>query len=190
MPTIHQLLPIELIFNPNWWHQTAGINFDKSFYFDPQARIENDVVMRRVLYERYGEMGMGEPDPQPRPIIGSMHVAGGFIIPALLGCEVWFEKDAAPQPMPLELTPEQVDALEKPDFRNTWPMNELIAQMDALEARVGLRGRRYEHGRATQRRLSYLRPESVHRLLQSAGACQKTTGLDRRTDCRCGALSA
>jgi len=134
MPTSNQRLPIELIFNPNWWHQTAGINFDKSFYFDPQARIDNDVVMRRVLYERYGEMGMGEADPQPRPIIGSMHVAGGFIIPALLGCEVWFEKDAAPQPIPLELTPEQVDALEKPDFPNTWPMNELIAQMDALEA--------------------------------------------------------
>ncbi len=39
--------------------------------------------------------------------------------------------------MPLELTPEQVDAFEKPDFRTTWPMNELIAQMDALEAEWG-----------------------------------------------------
>ncbi|MCO6450826.1 MAG: hypothetical protein J5I90_08560 [Caldilineales bacterium] len=135
--TTEKPIPIELVFNPNWWHQTAGISFDRSFYFDPQARIDNDVVMRRVLFERFGEMGLGEPDPQPRPIIGSVHVAGGFIIPALLGCDIWFEKDAAPQPMPREMTAAQIEALAKPDFHTTWPMNELIAQMDALEAEWG-----------------------------------------------------
>ncbi|NOZ72160.1 MAG: hypothetical protein GXP38_09645 [Chloroflexi bacterium] len=135
--TADQFLPIELVFNPNWWYQTAGIAFDESFYFDPQKRIENDVIMRRVLYERYGEIGMGEADPQPRPIIGSLHVAGGFVIPALLGAKIWFEKDAAPQPLPLELSIAQIEALEKPDFRTTWPIKEFIAQMDALEAEWG-----------------------------------------------------
>ncbi len=132
-----QFIPIELVFNPNWWYQTAGISFDEPFYFDPQTRIENDVIMRRVLYERFGELGMGEADPQPRPIIGSQHVAGGFIIPALLGAEIRFEKDAAPQPMPVHMRIEQIEALEKPDFRTTWPMNEFIDQMDALEAAYG-----------------------------------------------------
>ena len=84
-------LPVELVFNPHWWYRTACISFNESFYFDPQARIENDVTMRRVLFKRYGDMGLGEPGPQPRPIIGSMHVAGGFVIPALLGCDIWFE---------------------------------------------------------------------------------------------------
>jgi uroporphyrinogen-III decarboxylase len=130
-------LPVELIFNPNWWHQTAGICFDQSFYLDPQARIQNDVIMRRVLYQRYGELGFGEPNPQPRPVIGSLYVAGGFVIPALLGTEIWFAPDAAPQPRPMHLTSEQIDQLEKPDFCQTWPMNVLIAQMDALEAEWG-----------------------------------------------------
>ncbi len=94
--TADQFIPVELVFNPNWWYQTAGVSFDESFYFDPQARIDNDISMRRVLYERYGELGMGEANPQPRPIIGSQHVAGGFIIPALLGAKIRFEKDAAP----------------------------------------------------------------------------------------------
>ena len=132
-----QFLPIELVFNPNWWYHTAGISFNKSFYFDPETRIKHDVTMRRVLYERYGELGMGEPDPQPRPIIGSLHVAGGFVIPALLGAEIWFEPDAAPQPLPVSLTAGQIEAFEKPDFRTTWPMNEFISQMDALEAEWG-----------------------------------------------------
>lgn len=132
-----QFLPVELVFNPHWWHRTAGIDFDESFYMDPAKRIDNDVIMRRVLYERFDSMGLGEANPQPRPIIGSMHVAGGFVIPALLGAEIWFEKNAAPQPMPMQLTVEQIDALEKPDFRMTWPMNEIIEQMDALESEWG-----------------------------------------------------
>lgn len=132
-----EFLPVELVFNPNWWHQTAGIGFDQSFYLDPQARIQNDVIMRRVLYQRYCELGLGEHNPQPRPVIGSQYVAGGFVIPALLGADIWFASDAAPQPRPMHLKPEQIDQLEKPDFRQTWPMVELIAQMDILEAEWG-----------------------------------------------------
>lgn len=135
--TADQFIPIELVFNPNWWYRTAGISFDRSFYFDAEARISNDVIMRRVLYERFGEMGMGESDPQPRPIIGSQHVAGGFVIPALLGAEIQFAKDAAPQPLPMTMDVGQIEAFEKPDFRSTWPMNVFIAQMDALEAEWG-----------------------------------------------------
>jgi uroporphyrinogen-III decarboxylase len=130
-------LPVELVFNPNWWHKTAGICFDRSFYLDPQSRIRNDVIMRRVLHQRYGELGLGEPNPQPRPVIGSLYVAGGFVIPALLGAEICFAPDAAPQPQPLHLKPEQIEQLKKPDFYQTWPMTELIAQMDALESEWG-----------------------------------------------------
>jgi len=135
--TADRFLPVELVFNPNWWHQTTGISFEESFYFDPETRIHNDVTMRRILYERFGQMGMGEPDPQPRPIIGSQHVAGGFIIPALLGAEIRFEVDAAPQPMPVQMDVAQIEAFEKPDFRTTWPMNEFIRQMDILEMEWG-----------------------------------------------------
>jgi hypothetical protein len=131
------LLPIELVFNPNWWHKTAGIRFDQTFYLDPQMRIQNDVTMRRILHQRYSKMGLGEANPQPRPVIGSLHVAGGFIIPAMLGAEILFAPDAAPQPVPIHLSIEQIERFVKPDFQHTWPMQELIAQMDTLEAEWG-----------------------------------------------------
>ncbi|MCP5114119.1 MAG: hypothetical protein GY953_25085, partial [bacterium] len=67
--------PVEVIFNPNWWFRNYGISFAKSFYLDRERRIENDVKMRKALQERFG---IGEPNPEPRPIIGSRHVAGGF----------------------------------------------------------------------------------------------------------------
>jgi uroporphyrinogen-III decarboxylase len=137
LTTVDQFLPIELVFNPNWWHKTAGISFKEPFYLDPATRIQNDITMRRVLYERYGKLGMGEADPQPRPIIGSVHVAGGFVIPALLGAEIQFADAEAPQPLPVSLSKAQLAAFEKPDFRALWPMNELIHQMDALEDEYG-----------------------------------------------------
>ena len=130
-------IPIELVFNPNWWYQTAAISFDESFYMEPIRRIKHDQTMRRILYQRFGEIGLGEPDPQPRPVIGSLYVAGGFVIPALLGSEIIFQPDAAPQPKPQNMTDHQIDSLEKPDFHNQWPLKVLIDQMDVLEAEYG-----------------------------------------------------
>jgi hypothetical protein len=132
--TAREFLPVELVFNPNWWYHTAGISFDESFYLDAETRAQNDVTMRRVLYERYGDLGLGEADPQPRAIIGSLHVAGGFVIPALLGADIIFAPDAAPQPRPVDLSTAQIEALEKPDFREIWPMSQLIADMGRTES--------------------------------------------------------
>ena len=114
-------LPFELVFNPRWWHQTAGIAFTRDFYFDPTMRVRNDLIMRRVLHQRFGDIGMGEENPAPRPMAGSLHVAGGFIIPALLGAEIRFEPDAAPQALPALLSVEQLEQLETPDFREAAP---------------------------------------------------------------------
>ena len=135
--TAQEFLPVELVFNPNWWYNTAGISFDEAFYFDADTRIQHDITMRRMLHARYGDIGLGDPDPQPRPIIGSLHVAGGFVIPALLGAEIRFAADEAPQPLPVSLSLDQLDAFEKPDFRTRWPMTDIIASMDALDAEYG-----------------------------------------------------
>jgi len=124
----------EVIFNPNWWHRNYGISFDEWFYFDSALRIQNDVQMRRALYERFR---LGSPNPGPRPIIGSEHVAGGFVMPALFGCKIRFEADAAPAPISRDLGAEQVLALTAPDIAATWPMNQLIADMDNLQNEFG-----------------------------------------------------
>jgi uroporphyrinogen-III decarboxylase len=135
--TASSFLPFELVFNPRWWHYTAGIVFTRDFYFDPAARVANDVTMRRVLHQRFGDLGMGEADPRPRPVAGSLYVAGGFVIPALLGAEIRFEPDAAPQPLPAPLSVEQLEHLAAADFRATAPMRELIAGWDVQEAEYG-----------------------------------------------------
>jgi hypothetical protein len=127
-------IPVEIILNPNWWHRNYGISFDKPFYLDKQQRIQNDLRMRQALYERFG---MGESNPQPRPIIGSQHVAGGFVMPALLGVPIRFLPDAAPWPVPMDLSREAIMALQPPAVETTWPMDIIAAQMDELQKEYG-----------------------------------------------------
>ena len=127
-------VPVEFIFNPNWWFSHYGISFDESFYLNREARIENDLTMRRAMVDRFG---LGDPDPEPRPIIGSMHVAGGFVMPALFGIKTRFAENAAPWPVPAELSRAGILALEVPDLEKSWPMAQLIEDMDELEEAFG-----------------------------------------------------
>jgi len=129
-----EFLPVELIFNPNWWYHNYDVSFDRSFYFDREARIENDLIMRRAMHECFG---LGEPNPQSRPIIGSTYVAGGFVMPALFGVEIQFARNEAPWPVPSNLDREDILALRVPDIETTWPMDQLVADMDALEEEFG-----------------------------------------------------
>jgi hypothetical protein len=127
-------IPVNVIFSPSWWNRHYGIQFDEPFYLDPRRRIENDVTMRSELFERFG---LGQPPFQPRPVIGSMHIAGGFVMPALLGVPIRFSKDQAAWPVPRNLDRESVMALRAPEIGRTWPMDELIRQADALEKEFG-----------------------------------------------------
>jgi len=125
---------VEVIFNPNWWNKQYGITFDRSFYFDKKNRIKKDLIMRKALFERFG---LGCSDTQPRPIIGSQYVAGGFVLPALFGVNIHFGENEAPAPTPLNLSDEAVFLLKVPELTETEPMDVLIADMDALENEFG-----------------------------------------------------
>ncbi|HXK59072.1 MAG TPA: uroporphyrinogen decarboxylase family protein [Acidobacteriota bacterium] len=127
-------VPVEFIFNPNWWFSNYSISFDESFYLDRDARVENDFVMRQALWDRFG---FGEKPISRRPVIGSEYVAGGFIIPALLGVEIQFEERAAPAPICRYLTADEVRRLKAPDVRRTWPVNRLLADIEVLERDYG-----------------------------------------------------
>ena len=63
--------PFDVTFHPSWWHKHAGIDFSQRFFDDPEYRIEADKAMRRCLFEKFGDFGLGEENPQDRPLLGS-----------------------------------------------------------------------------------------------------------------------
>lgn len=131
-----QGIPVNFVFSPSWWHKHYGIAFQESFYLDVEARIENDRKMRKALYERFGP-GVGEADPQPRPVIGSRHIAGGYAVPGSLGVPIRFIDDQGAWPIPMNLSRDAAMALRVPDLANTWPMNVILPQIEELRSRFG-----------------------------------------------------
>jgi uroporphyrinogen-III decarboxylase len=128
-----EYIPLQTGFYPDWFHKNYGISFDKKYYFDPETRIEARMAMDKALFERFGDVGLGDANPKPKPII----TAGMITLPAVFGCEVVYEKEALPWAMPLNLSEDQVMKLEVPDIMRKWPMTEWVRQIDYLKGKYG-----------------------------------------------------
>ena len=94
---INKPLPVEVVFHPSWWNKNTGITFDEDFFYHPKKRVESEKRMEKELYERFGEFGLGENHDKELPVIGAIHNAAGYIISEMLGCEIRYQEDQAPQ---------------------------------------------------------------------------------------------
>jgi len=130
-------LPVEVIFNANWWHINYGIDFGREFFFNPAVRVESEHAMRQALFNRFGDLGLGEAKAAFRPVIYPVHLACGFLVPAMWGCEVVFSSNNTPQVLPLHMSLEEVRRIDELDFEATPIFREFSAMLDALEARFG-----------------------------------------------------
>jgi uroporphyrinogen-III decarboxylase len=120
-------------FYPDWFHKQYGISFGRKYYFDPETRIEARMAIDKALHERFGDVGLGNPDPKPTPLI----TAGMATLPAVFGCEIVYEDEALPWAMPLNLSEDAVMKLEAPDLLGSGPMREWMRQIDYLKAKYG-----------------------------------------------------
>jgi len=130
-------IPVDVVFHARWWHEHYGITFDEGFFVDPRRRVEDECRMRRALYERFGDLGLGERDARPRPIVGPVLLATGHVLTTLFGCEVIFREATGPEVVALNLGAEDVMALELPDLAKHPVWQAHVKMMDALEERFG-----------------------------------------------------
>ncbi len=130
-------LPVEVVFHPSWWHRHYGLTFDQAFFFDPCRRVESERAMRAALYSRFGDLGLGEKDAVPRPVIGPVNIAAGWLPSAVLGCEIRYYDHASPDVIPANMKDEQIMALEVPDLETNPVFSKLTAMMNTLEAQYG-----------------------------------------------------
>ena len=91
------LLPVDIVLAPAWWHANVALTFDEDFFFDPARRVEVERKMEQVLYDRWGGFGLGEDRDRDLPVVGAVHLAAGFLLSEMLGCEVRYTEDAPPQ---------------------------------------------------------------------------------------------
>ena len=126
-------IPLGVGFYPDWFNKHYGISFGKEYYFDPEARVEARMAIDKRLYERFGDVGLGDPDPYPKPLI----TFGMVMLPSIFGCEIIYKDDALPWAMPLNLSDDDIMKLEVPDLFNSYPMTEMIQQIEYLKDKYG-----------------------------------------------------
>lgn len=106
----------DITFHPKWWYKNAGIHFTKDFFDDPEYRMDCDVKMRKTLYEHFGKYGIGEKNPEKRPLLGSDLLAAGYLYSELMGCEIKYEEDNSPQVVCMGRDEESIDDIKAPDL--------------------------------------------------------------------------
>lgn len=113
-------LPVDIVLHPSWWYHNEGLVFDQDFYFNYKKRVEVEQKMEKVLYDRWGNFGLGKDHDQEIPVIGAVHLAAGFLISEMLGCKVEYKGDAAPQVIPAQIEQPHIDpeqAFKSPAFK-------------------------------------------------------------------------
>ena len=130
-------LPVEIVFHPNWWHKEAGINFDRDYFFNSERRVNDEMLMRRVLWEHFGQFDYGEEHPVPEPVIGPVHLAAGFMISSLWGCPIRYYDSNSPMVEAKSMTIEELDDMDAPDPSENKDFQDFFALITALKERFG-----------------------------------------------------
>lgn len=128
------ILPVEIVFHPSWWHHHCGISFDRDFFYDPDKRVTCEMKMEDELFRRFGQYGLGKDHGKLLPQVGAVHNAAGYLLSEMLGCEIVYSDDAAPQVICAHQPDLNLDveaAFQSPAFKS------MEALMDELEKRFG-----------------------------------------------------
>ena len=177
----------DVTFHPKWWNQSAGIDFTQPFFDNPKVRIESDITMRRTLFEKFGDYGLGEENPSPRPLLGTNLLAAGYLHSEILGCEIIYAPDNSPVVVPRNYDLD--DIADTPVYTglensSVWQRTEeqilfLQKEYGAVESYINLMGVQNIAMDILGQDLMlayYDDPESLHILLREITACLRDVG--------------
>jgi hypothetical protein len=127
----------DIMFDPKWWNKHYDIDFGQRYYDDYRYRVEAEQFMKRSLFERFGDLGLGEEHPDTVPVISTQHCPMCYIIGEMFGCDVRWESNQGAWVREAKLSGEVVDQLAFHSIFDTPIMQKLVKEMDALETEYG-----------------------------------------------------
>ena len=131
---MNKKLPVDIVLAPEWWHKNTGITFDYDFFFHPLKRVESEQRMEKELYERWGKYGLGDEKDKAKPEIGAVHLAAGFMLSEMLGCEVKYSENHPP--VVVAANRESLDIDIEAAFRSK-VYKDFVSLTDSLKAKYG-----------------------------------------------------
>lgn len=135
MSTLNPFPVISISFAPAWWYHYYGMSFGRDYWQDSIARTERDRDQRRLLDERFGSVGLGERDPQPRPVAGEAY--GHRFMSALWGCDIEFIPTEYPAAIVLPESDQRMQHLQLPDMDHSPIVQHLKDEIRLLRDKYG-----------------------------------------------------
>ncbi|MFZ4725488.1 MAG: hypothetical protein ACOYMD_08560, partial [Paludibacter sp.] len=130
----NSILPVDIVLLPEWWHKNEGITFDRDFFYHPLKRVEVEQKKEKVLYDRWGKYGLGQHRNEPRPEIGAVHLAAGYLLSEMMGCQVNYFENHPPQVIPAHKELENVNV---EDAFSSLAFKQVLSLADALKSKYG-----------------------------------------------------
>jgi hypothetical protein len=96
------------------------MSFDEDFFFNASRRVDDEQKMEKVLYDRWGNYGLGADKDKKLPQIGAVHLAAGYIISEMLGCKVDYKQGHPPVVHPANIETLNIDpqkAFQSPAYK-------------------------------------------------------------------------
>jgi len=127
-------IPARVIFHNRWWYKNYGIDFDEKYYFNPEYRMQVNRKMEKLLYERFGDLGLGNPNPPLVPFVSGVDCV---TVLAILGCKIIFRRGESVGFLSRNANDEEIRNLKVPDVRHAYPMFQIIEQANYLKEKYG-----------------------------------------------------
>jgi hypothetical protein len=127
----NDILPVDIVLAPEWWNKNEKITFDHDFFFHPLKRVEEEQKMEKILYDRWGQYGLGQQKGEVRPEIGAVHLASGFLLSEMLGCTVNYSENHPPQVLAAHQKLQEINsekAFQSDAFQRITGMSESLKQ--------------------------------------------------------------
>jgi hypothetical protein len=127
--------PVAVTFSPSWFHRHYGVDYREQTWANPVQRAERSRETARLLFDRFGDVGMGDQNPEPNPSVSDAY--GNYFMPALFGCQIVYPPDQAPGNIQLGASIEEMRRLSVPDFGTAPVIRRVFSEAALLRAYYG-----------------------------------------------------
>ncbi len=127
----------EIGFTPRWYHEALGIDFGSRWHSDVRYRREAVLAMRDELRRRFPGTGLAGTNGSEGPLDLLTGLLGTCTVAAIFGLPVVYASDNWPNVEHHYMTREQMAALEVPNLERNPVFQDLLRQVDEIEAIEG-----------------------------------------------------
>ena len=125
---------IILGFGANWNHANFGIDYSEKMWEDPVSRINTQTETERLLHKRFGDIGIGNPSPKPKPGINSY---SDRFLSVLFGCRPVYQVNQPICVLPLEGDYDLLEKFDIPELKNSAIIEKAFTEADILTKEFG-----------------------------------------------------